>query len=44
MTLRFALTGRLAWLIGALYGRRIRRYVATEGAGFRRAAESAAAS
>lgn len=44
MTLRFALTGRLAWLIGALYGRRIRRYVATEAAGFRRAAESAAAS
>lgn len=42
MTVGIRLSGRLAWLVGALYGRRIRRYITTEAEGFRKAAEAAA--
>jgi carbon monoxide dehydrogenase subunit G len=40
VTLRFALSGPLAPVVGLLYGRRIRRYVRTEAASLKRAAEA----
>ncbi|MBV8463597.1 MAG: SRPBCC family protein [Acidimicrobiales bacterium] len=41
LTLRFRQRGALAGVVGALYGRRIRRYLAQEAEGFGRAAEAA---
>ena len=44
LMLRINQTGPLAWLVGLVYGRKVRQFLETELEGFRKAAEAQAAS